>query len=134
MKNERRTDNPEMVICDDCHRSYQVGGDYKALCMVTDLAERLDPGSTVPEGECVECGAFVHRVNVDVAKLQEVLTDKHGIDHNDVGFLSVEEAMFEQADDRGAWINLRVYANGADMIKARNDEKQGGPEPCPCTR
>jgi len=52
---------PRPVKCADCGWT---GNDedenVKGLRYCADLGERLDPGCTVPAGECVECGAFVY--------------------------------------------------------------------------
>jgi hypothetical protein len=50
---------PRPVKCADCGWT---GNDenIKVLYDCDGLGERLDPGCTVPAGECVECGAFVY--------------------------------------------------------------------------
>lgn len=42
--------------CGDCEWT----GPGSDLQMVTDIQERIDPGSTVPAGECPDCGALAY--------------------------------------------------------------------------
>lgn len=46
-----------MYHCDNCGRD---NDNCKPLALASRLGERLDPGSEVPVGECVCCGAFVY--------------------------------------------------------------------------
>jgi len=49
--------------CDSCGKTCDgVTGEIRPIEECVDLFERLDPGSTVPHGECFDCGAFVYAV------------------------------------------------------------------------
>lgn len=66
------SDNHDYVACPSCNWK----GRTDQLSEAQDLLERLDPGDTVPEGQCPECGALVCESNplIDAAPdLLEVL-------------------------------------------------------------
>ena len=46
-----------LTKCDNCGRKSDT---FKPLSEVEDLHLRLDPGSEVPAGECLKCGALVY--------------------------------------------------------------------------
>lgn len=48
--------------CDNCQWQGDEDQIEISLMEVHRLAERLDPGSEVPVGECPECGAFAYVV------------------------------------------------------------------------
>ena len=48
-----------MFKCDDCGE-LDPSCEIKPLSACHDLATRLSPGERVPDGECLDCGAFVH--------------------------------------------------------------------------
>lgn len=49
-----------IVRCDNC-RANLTERDIIPLVDVVDLGDRLDPGSIVPVGECLICGALVYQ-------------------------------------------------------------------------
>lgn len=52
---------PRPVKCGNCAwTGYDGDEGMDDLTHCKALGERLDPGCTVPAGECVECGAFVY--------------------------------------------------------------------------
>lgn len=52
---------PRPVKCGNCGwTGYDGDEGMDDLAHCKALSERLDPGCTVPAGECVECGAFVY--------------------------------------------------------------------------
>lgn len=53
------SDNHDYVACPSCNWK----GRTDQLSEAQDLLERLDPGDTVPEGQCPECGALVCESN-----------------------------------------------------------------------
>jgi predicted nucleic acid-binding Zn-ribbon protein len=46
--------------CNNCGEIF-ADDQIKPLSEVKDLAQRLDPGSEVPSGECLVCGALTYR-------------------------------------------------------------------------
>lgn len=48
------------ACCDNCGLTCQVS----ELEPITDLLERIEPGGTVPSGQCPECGALAYSVGV----------------------------------------------------------------------
>ena len=61
-----------VYVCDNCDCRYvrDESGEWDGLEIIElqdckGLYERLEPGSTVPDGECPECGAFVYNVPSD---------------------------------------------------------------------
>jgi len=56
--------NP-MYICDNCGGRYPATNKLKHVFPdIPDLPQRLDPGGTVPAGECPACGALVYPMPV----------------------------------------------------------------------
>lgn len=54
----KKTPGPDAHHCDNCGWTGPEPG--VDLCEVRDLGDRLDPGSTVPSGECPDCGCFCY--------------------------------------------------------------------------
>lgn len=50
------TNDADPVECDNCDWE----GTLEQLGIIKDAHERLDPGSTMPAGECPECGALAY--------------------------------------------------------------------------
>ena len=48
-------------VCENCGRKWSDGDLSVRWPNIPDLHERLDPGGTVPSGECPDCGA-IHKV------------------------------------------------------------------------
>ena len=55
------TNNVELVKCDNCG-DVTTGDNLLPLGEIKDLPMRLDVGSEVPAGECLDCGAFSYVV------------------------------------------------------------------------
>ena len=50
-----------MLKCDNCDRQYEREDQLQYVFPdIPNLLHRLDPGGTVPAGECPECGALVY--------------------------------------------------------------------------
>lgn len=49
------------LICENCRKKYEGKHELTAVFPdIPDLLERIEPGETVPAGECPDCGALVH--------------------------------------------------------------------------
>lgn len=78
-----------MFKCDNCSARYKREDQLKHVFPdIPDLLQRLDPGGTVPAGECPACGALVYPesstirllVLLDGGLVQNVLADKPGVE------------------------------------------------------
>jgi hypothetical protein len=78
-----------MYECDNCGCRYPATNKLKHVFPdIPDLLQRLDPGGTVPAGECPACGALVYpvrgRINVvlmmDGGLVHEVVTGSDDVD------------------------------------------------------
>ena len=78
-----------MLVCDNCGKRYEREEQLRHVFPdIPDLLDRLDPGGTVPAGECPACGALVYPeeqpvrilVVVDGGLVQDVLADKPGVE------------------------------------------------------
>ena len=78
-----------MFKCDNCDTRYEREDQLRHVFPnIPGLLERLDPGGTVPAGECPGCGALVYREDQPVRVLvllngglvQAVLADKPGVE------------------------------------------------------
>jgi hypothetical protein len=78
-----------MFKCDNCGKRYEREEQLKYVFPdIPGLAERLDPGGTVPSGECSACGALVYPKDRPIRLLillegglvQDVLVDKPGVE------------------------------------------------------
>jgi len=76
-----------MFKCDNCGKRYVRADQLRHVFPdIPDLLQRLDPGGTVPAGECPACGALVYAeeepirllVLLDGGLVQDVLADKPG--------------------------------------------------------
>jgi hypothetical protein len=65
--------------CDNCRRIWAVG----ELVEPKRLSERLDPGGTVPAGECPECGAFAYLLDDRLDKLAAEIGYSDGADDDE---------------------------------------------------
>ncbi|NQT93236.1 MAG: hypothetical protein HQ559_10780 [Lentisphaerae bacterium] len=81
-------DGVELLVCDNCGKSWT---DYElehAFPDIPGLTERIEPGGTVPAGECPTCGALVYPnrepvrvlVLLDGGLVQDVLADRDGVE------------------------------------------------------
>jgi len=77
-----------MYVCDNCGKRYEQDGQLNHVFPnIPALLERVEPGGTVPAGECPGCGALVYPEDSDIRLLillegglvQEVLSDKPGV-------------------------------------------------------
>jgi hypothetical protein len=59
-KKEKRTDAAASAATSECGNCEWKGRPTIELQAVPDLAQRLDPGSVVPSGECPKCGALCY--------------------------------------------------------------------------
>ena len=55
----------KFATCDDCETAWGMDELMTTFPDIPDLIERINPGETVPAGECPQCGALVHRLNTD---------------------------------------------------------------------
>jgi hypothetical protein len=78
-----------MYVCDNCENEYEGDEDLKRVFPdIPGLLQRLDPGGTVPAGECPECGALVYPrkdpvrvlILVDGGLVQDILADRVGVE------------------------------------------------------
>lgn len=77
-----------MVECDNCSRRWDETTLKVRFPDIPGMMERIEPGGTVPAGECPECGALVYPVEQPVRVLvliegglvQEVLADQAGVE------------------------------------------------------
>ena len=77
-----------MFVCDNCGRKYEERDLSRLYPDIPDLLVRLDPGGTVPAGECPACGALVYPedepirllILLDGGLVQDVLADKPGVE------------------------------------------------------
>ena len=78
-----------MYVCDNCGRRYEREQDLTFVFPnIPGLLERLDPGGTVPAGECPDCGMLVYPqdqpvrvlILLDGGLVQDVLADKPGVE------------------------------------------------------
>jgi len=78
-----------VLICDNCGRRFEDDTKLRHIFPdIPDLLTRLDPGGTVPAGECPDCGALVYPeadpvrvlILLDGGLVQHVLADKPGAD------------------------------------------------------
>jgi len=67
--------------CDDCRRIWPVG----ELVEPKRLSERLDPGGTVPAGECPECSALAYLLDDPLDKLAAEIGYSDGADDDETG-------------------------------------------------
>lgn len=58
------------IKCDNCDWTGSEAELAVDLASTPDLHERLDPGSTVPAGECPKCGCFAYHTPAPVARPQ----------------------------------------------------------------
>jgi hypothetical protein len=77
-----------MLVCNNCGRKYARETELRHVFPdIPDLLVRLDPGGTVPAGECPECGALVYPednpvrvlILLEGALVQNVLADQPGL-------------------------------------------------------
>lgn len=59
-ENKWGLDSEAGVTCGNCQWEGDFGELQCQLDEIPDLAERLDPGSEVPAGECPECGCLCY--------------------------------------------------------------------------
>jgi len=78
-----------MLVCDNCGKRYEREEQLRHVFPdIPDLLDRLDPGGTVPAGECPACGALVYPeeqpvrilVLLDGGLVQDVLADRPGVE------------------------------------------------------
>ena len=78
-----------MFKCDNCGKRYEREDQLRHVFPdIPDLLQRLDPGGTVPAGECPACGALAYPeeepirllVLLDGGLVQDVLADKPGVE------------------------------------------------------
>jgi len=78
-----------MFKCDNCDTRYEREDQLPYLFPnIPNLLQRLDPGGTVPVGECPKCGALVYPedqpvrvlVVVEGGLVQDVMADKPGVE------------------------------------------------------
>jgi hypothetical protein len=50
----------DLHICDNCESLFGTDDLMNIFPGIPSLSERLDPGGTVPSGECPDCGALVY--------------------------------------------------------------------------
>ena len=64
----------ELHQCDNCSGIFP---EHKIVTEIPDYHQRVDPGGTVPSGECPKCGALVYPFEVDGANTNDdgVLVD-----------------------------------------------------------
>ena len=64
----RSDHEPEQLLrCDNCWALFKGAGKLATVFPdIPRLLERIEPGGTVPVGECPDCGALVYRVNAPV--------------------------------------------------------------------
>jgi len=65
MKMERLDDGPDQYDCDCCGKVWT----FEQLDNISDISERIDPGGTVPAGQCPdgECGALCYPVTLEMS-------------------------------------------------------------------
>jgi hypothetical protein len=76
------------LVCDACGESWADPELKHRFPAIPDLLERIEPGGTVPAGECPACGALVYPAEEPVRVLillegglvQDVLADREGVD------------------------------------------------------
>jgi len=95
----------EVARCGDCGLVWPEDKLPKSLYQVHHLADRLDPGSTVPAGEC-SCGALAY--------LEEVADEPLSGYHPDFPSGHVEQALMERVVAKKVmrWIVTHVGPNG----------------------
>lgn len=51
-----------MVRCDNCGKAWREDQLRRVFPDIPDLLQRIEPGGTVPAGECPDCGALVYEL------------------------------------------------------------------------
>lgn len=66
--------------CDNCGRTYAAEGELACVFPdIPDLLARIEPGGTVPHGECPDCGALVYADEEDPAAMPVVVAVRGGV-------------------------------------------------------
>jgi len=96
--------------CENCgwegpiHPDDTVDGFARPLHLIPDLAERLDPGSTVPAGECPECQALIYPPEPEPEPEPGSIAERHMAlleEHRKQGF-----AVARLRGERNEWADL----------------------------
>jgi len=99
--------------CDDCGDVQPMGKIAKSLFEADNLAERLDPGSVVPAGEC-ECGAFTYLLTPQEATAYARVWLVYSVDED--GYWS-DKGWTEEADEATAFTDAEQKEHERSHIK-----------------
>jgi hypothetical protein len=90
-----------MLKCDNCERTWQPRELQRVFPDIPDLTERIEPGGTVPAGECPACGALVYSVEESllVTALRHAYDRLNAIPHRyaDTDFALIRRALREDS-------------------------------------
>lgn len=100
--------------CDDCGRLWT---DKQVKDIGGDLAERVEPGSVVPSGECPTCGALTYLVNTKAEAERNRLVQASNT------LLAIQAQLI----NRKGWIELRSCADAIESITRILDQDGFGP-------
>jgi len=68
-----------MYVCDNCGKRFENSDELNsAFPDIPDLTERIEPGGTVPAGECPWCGALAYPCDHDDTKVLAALEHAYG--------------------------------------------------------
>lgn len=89
--------------CDNCDWT----GPASELDDIADVQERLDPGGTVPAGQCPACGALAYLKNEpdDTAKVIIARARNEWADDD----ISIDDGAKVSVADDGAWVQAWVW-------------------------